>query len=277
MNLETVSSYRVLCVGDAIEDRYRHCHALGRGTKEPILSVKLEREEVFRGGVWASAAHLNDLVASVSVWHGENVAVNVKYVASYHTKVFSVHSTKQVWNGFVPEAFGDYDSIIVFDYGHGFLNDALRRDLMQSAKHLSVMAQSNSLNWGFNRVSEKYPLAHLCVVDELEARLAAHEPDLPIRKVIAKLPYPMTIVTQGSNGAIGYDRVKDEFYSEGAQTDRPLDLLGAGDAFLAVCAPFAAAGASIADLVHVGNVAAGLKVAISGQGKVSKQSLMAHL
>lgn len=276
MNLETVSSYRVLCVGDAIQDVYRHCHALGRGTKEPILSVKLEKEETFQGGVWAAAAHLKDLVARVDVWHGELVAVNTKYVADYNQKLFSSHKTKKVWTGFVPEPLETYDLIVVFDYNlTGFLNHDLRAEIMSKAKYLAVMSQSNSVNFGMNRVSHRFPEANLCIVDEIEARLATHEPDLPIEDVMKKLPYPKVIVTLGKHGAIGYDQT--DFYEEGAQTDRPLDLLGAGDAFLAVCAPFAAAGASIADLVHVGNVAAGLKVAISGQGKVSKQSLMAHL
>src|SRR6185295_1929485 len=129
----------------------------------------------------------------------------------------------------------------------------------REARFLAVNAQSNSSNYGFNRVNEKWPVAHFCVVDELEARLAAHEPEAPIEEVILKLPYSKIIVTRGAQGAIGYGN--KEFSQQSALTSRPIDLLGAGDAVLAVVAPFAKVGWSIQDLVHLGNIAGSIKSA----------------
>jgi bifunctional ADP-heptose synthase (sugar kinase/adenylyltransferase) len=55
-------------------------------------------------------------------------------------------------------------------------------------------------------------------------------------------------------------------------------LLGAGDAVLAVVAPFAKAGFSIKELVHLGNVAGMIKVGILGhQGHVTRAELEKHL
>jgi sugar/nucleoside kinase (ribokinase family) len=197
--------------------------------------------------------------------------VNTKYLVAYSQKLFSVHSKQDVQVDKEPD-IASYDVVIVFDYGHGFLTLPLRARIMREARWLAVNAQSNSINYGFNRINEKWPIAHLAVCDELEARLAAHDQDSPIEDVILKLPYPSIIVTLGSQGAVGY--ANHEFYRERALTDRPVDLLGAGDAVLAVVAPFARAGFSIKELVHLGNVAGMVKVGILGhQGHVSKRSL----
>lgn len=275
MKLESVKDYKVLIVGDAIYDRYRFCNTLGRGTKESIISVKFEREETYEGGVWASANHIRDLCETVDVWHGDTATINTKYLGAYSQKLFSVHEEKIIHSGFLPD-IAKYDVVIVFDYGHGFLKASLRDKIMKEAFFLAVNAQSNSSNYGFNRVNEKWPYAHLCVVDELEARLAAHEQDAPIEEVITKLPYNRMIVTQGSQGATGY--CKGDFYREPALTSRPVDLLGAGDAVLSVVAPFARAGASIQELVHLGNIAGSIKVGILGhQTHITKALLEQHL
>src|SRR5689334_25028203 len=91
MNLNDVESYKVLVIGDAIYDRYRFCDTLGRGTKESIISVKYLREEMYEGGVWASAAHIKDLVTRVDIWHSHKATVNTKYLGAYSQKLFSVH------------------------------------------------------------------------------------------------------------------------------------------------------------------------------------------
>ena len=276
MNLGKIADYKVLVVGDAIEDRYRHCDILGRGTKEAIISVKFEREEIFRGGVWAAAAHIKDLCKQVDVWHGDTVTVNIKYVGRYGQKLFSVHESRPCLDHFQIADPSYYDLVVVFDYGHGFLIKELREKIMSEARYLAVNAQSNSLNYGFNRINEKWPKADLAVMDELEARLAAHDQEGEIEEVIKKLPYETVIVTQGAKGATGYGG--GGFFQESAHTDRPVDLLGAGDAVLAVVAPFAKAGFSIKELVHLGNVAGALKVGIPGhQRRVTKAELEKHL
>src|SRR5690349_3395749 len=95
MQLDIVKDYKVLVMGDAIYDRYRFCQTLGRGTKEQIISVRFEREETYRGGVWASADHIRDLCTQVDVWHGDNAIINTKYLGAYSQKLFSVHETKE--------------------------------------------------------------------------------------------------------------------------------------------------------------------------------------
>ena len=277
MDFGKISDYSVLVIGDAIEDRYRFCTALGKGTKESVVAGKLEREEIYKGGVWATASHLTDLVKEVRIWHGEKITINTKYLDGYNNKLFSVHEFKDAPASAEPIDLSIFDIVIVNDFGtQNFLTVQRRERIMRESRYLAVNAQSNSLNYGFNRVNEKWPYAHLCVCDELEARLAAHEPEAPIEEVILKLPYSSIIVTQGSKGATGF--ANKEFYREGAQTQRPIDLLGAGDAVLAVVAPFAKAGFSIKELVHLGNAAGAAKVAILGHRTyVTREQLEANL
>ena len=93
--------------------------------------------------------------------------------------------------------------------------------------------------------------------------------------MILNLGYKRIVVTLGANGAVGFD---GEFYREKAHADKVIDTMGAGDAFLAVSAPFAAAGASIKELVRIGNAAGAAKVGIIGhQRAINKQDVEAHL
>ena len=278
MDLNAVANFKVLVVGDAIEDVYRFCKFLGRATKEAVIAAEFEREETYAGGVRAGASHLVDLCAKVDIWHGNNIAINVKYLGAYSNKLFSVHSWRAIEDGFTPTDISSYDAVIVFDFGYDrdFLVAGLRERLMREARFIAVTCQANSINYGFHLLTERWPHAHFAVCDELEARLAAHDQHGDIEDVILKLPYPAIIVTQGSKGAIGY--AHKEFYREQALTDRPVDLLGAGDAVLAVVAPFAKAGFSIKELVHLGNVAGMIKVGILGhQGHVTKAQLLKHV
>lgn len=275
MNLDAVKDFKVLLVGDAIVDEYRYVSTLGKSIKEPVLSTRLERCESFRGGIWAAAAHLADLCAQVDVMAGDKLVLNSRYVdAVYNRKLFTVH-------GETPRAaeplplVGGYDVVIVADFGHGALTLGLIGALTAKAKFLAVNAQTNSQNYGFNLIT-KYPRADLVVLDELEARLAAHDRDSPIETVIRALGYPRMIVTRGANGVIGYEG--GEFYQEPARAHAVVDTMGAGDAALAIAAPFAAAGFAMRELVRLANAAGAVKVGIIGHREhVTRQALEEQL
>ena len=109
----------------------------------------------------------------------------------------------------------------------------------------------------------------------MEARLAAHDRESPIEDVILALGFKNIIVTMGINGATGFDGV---FERSKALTNTVVDTMGAGDAFLCVAAPFAAAGASMRDVLKIGNAAGAAKVGIIGhRSSVGKEQLMEYL
>lgn len=277
MNLDAIKNFKVLFVGDAIIDEYRYVESIGKSVKDNILSTKYDGEvEEFKGGVWAAGAHLKDFCDQVDVWCGPDVMRNLRYVETvYNRKLITVHQlhAKHGSKLEIPSMNG-YDLVVVTDFGHGTMTKQLIERVTKEARFLSVNTQTNSTNFGFNLIT-RYPRADYVVLDELEARLAVHDRELHIEEVILALGYKRIIITQGADGAIGFD---GEFYREKAQARKVVDTIGAGDAFLAISSPFAAAGASIKELVQIGNAAGAIKVGIIGHRKsITKAELEAYL
>jgi bifunctional ADP-heptose synthase (sugar kinase/adenylyltransferase) len=274
MNFDAIKDYKVLIVGDAIYDRYVFVKPLGTAIKEITLSVSYEREETYKGGVWAGAAHLATLCAQVDILHGERVLTNTRFVEVAHNrKLLTLHEVKREVARFVPN-IPDYDLAIVMDFGHGTMTPDLIAQVSQEARFLAVNVQTSSTNFGFNLIT-KYSRADFIVLDDIEARLAAHDRDSPIEDVILALGFRNIIVTQGRNGAVGFDGA---FERQAALTDTVVDTMGAGDAFLCVTAPFAAAGCSMRELVRIGNAAGAIKVGILGHRQaVTKTRLLDFL
>ena len=275
MNLNAVKDFKVLVVGDAIRDKYVFVNPLGRSIKDPIISVAFEREEVYRGGVWAAAAHLTDFCAQVDVIDGNRVMTNTRFIEGvYNRKLFTIHQSSEESGENITLEIKHYDLVIVIDFGHGTMSDSLIDKISKEARFLVVNAQTNSQNFGFNVIT-KYKRADYIVLDELEARLAVHDNHSPLEDIILALGYKKIVITRGANGAIGFD---GEFHREPAIAKIIIDTMGAGDAFLCVSAPYAAARFSIRDLIRIGNAAGAVKLGILGHRKsVTKREVEALL
>ena len=272
--LDTISKYRVLLVGDGIIDEYVYVKPLGKSPKENIISNRILNKECFRGGVWAATSHLLSFTSSARVFAGRQTTTKRRYVETgYIRKLFETHEEEEAPQE-IAQDFAGFDLTVVTDFGHGCLTPELIARLTASQTFLAVNAQTNSANIGFNLIT-KYPRADYVVLDELEARLAAHDRDSPIEDVILKLGFQRIIVTLGPNGAIGYD---GNFYRQPSNADRAVDTMGAGDAFFCVSAPFAAAGADMRDLLVIGNAAGAIKCGVVGHRQpVTKKALLEYL
>lgn len=273
IDLKRVADLRVLMIGDAIVDEYVHVRVVGKSIKDNALSSMRMHSERFRGGAWAAAAHARNLCARVDVMVGDQMMWISRMVdAVYLHKLFVTH---QVMPQNLQEAgefdIAAYDVVVVADFGHGLMTQALIDRVTREARYLAVNAQTNATNYGFNPVT-RYPRADLVVIDQLEARIAARDRDGPIEGVVEALGFGRVIVTLGADGILGYD---GKFERRGAQADGVRDTMGAGDAVLAVTAPFAAVGAPMSDLLDVGNAAGAAKVGIVGHRQaVSADQLM---
>ena len=275
IDLEKVKDYKVLMVGDAIMDEYLYVRTVGKAVKENALSSVAGKREQFRGGVWAAAKHVMGFCSRVDIMAGPGVMWNTRLVDEvYLRKLFVVHEAREHEWKTDDCNVRDYDLVIVTDFGHGALTTELIERVSKEARYLCVNAQTNATNFGFNLVT-KYRRADFVVVDELEARLAAHDKDSPIEDVILKLGFGRIIVTRGVHGAVGFDGA---FERAEALTDKVLDSMGAGDAFLSVTSPYAAAGVSMKDLIRIGNAAGAIKCGIIGhRASVDKATLRDYL
>lgn len=275
IDLERVSDFKVLLVGDAIMDEYIYVQTVGKAIKENALSSLFKRQEVFKGGVWAAALHTLGFCKQVDVMTGPDVMWNSRLVDEiYLRKLSVVHELKADKAVRQEYDIPAYDLVIVTDFGHGTITKELRERITREARFLAVNVQTNATNFGFNLIT-KYPRADFVVIDEMEARLAAHDRDSAVEDVILALGYRNIIVTCGARGAIGFDGA---FERQNALTDKVVDSMGAGDAFLSVTSPFAAAGVAMKDLLRIGNAAGAIKVGIVGHKQsVSKEAVREYL
>lgn len=281
LDLNAVKDLRVLFVGDAIMDEYIYVQTIGKAVKENALSSIRGKTEVFKGGVWAAAAHARNFCDHVDVFSGPNVMWNSRLVDDvYLRKLFVTHELRENADVLQADEYAglpdviNYDLVVVTDFGHGLMGKNLISKVCTEAQFLAVNAQTNATNYGFNMIT-KYPRADFVVIDHLEARLAAHDRDSPIEDVILELGFKNIIVTMGTQGAVGFD---GKFEKQTALTDKVIDTMGAGDAFLAVTSLFAAVGTPMHDLIKIGNAAGAIKVGIVGhRSSVTKEALLERL
>lgn len=273
-------------------------------SKANIISTQYLGKEEFAGGALACANHVSGICKNVELvtYLGEKdsredfirahlepgikpkffycpnrpTIVKTRYLDSaYFSKFFEVdvldknYLPKRVEAAaakYLNENTGRYDMVIVIDYGHGFLSEKLIKIITKKAKFLAVNTQTNSANAGFNYIT-KYSQADFVCLDEIEARLAVQDNFSRIDGVVLKLAKRISpakiIVTLGPKGSIAHEK-NQGLKRTPALTDVVKDLVGTGDAFLAISAPCAAAGYPLELVSFIGNVAGSVAAQILG-------------
>jgi bifunctional ADP-heptose synthase (sugar kinase/adenylyltransferase) len=174
----------------------------------------------------------------------------------------------------------NYDLVIVGDYGHGFLGEPVINAVCEQAKFLAVNAQTNSANIGFNLIT-KYPRADYICIDEAEMRLATHDNISPmeylLNDVAKTLKCAQASATLGHKGALVYD-TKRGLTSIPVFSREVVDRVGAGDAYLSLTSPCAAAGFAPEVIGFIGNAVGALKIRIVGnKSSVEPVSLFKYI
>jgi sugar/nucleoside kinase (ribokinase family) len=159
---------------------------------------------------------------------------------------------------------GNYDLVLVADFGHGLIGRKLAQVLCDKAKFLAVNTQTNSANAGFNLIT-KYPRADYICIDEPEIRLACHDKfdnlkDLAIR-IAEELKCNRITITRGLHGSLTY-ATEDGFFEIPALSEEVIDRVGAGDAYFSITSPCVAAGNPMEMVGFIGNAVGALKVRI---------------
>lgn len=303
--IERVAGMRVLVVGDAIIDEYRYVTPIGRAPKENLVATLYQSKETFAGGVFATANHTASICREVDVLtvlggresHRDlamkkakpNVRIEalerphapttrkVRYVdSSSMRKLFETYymndvpvsaAVEEQINQRLEKSAGDYDVVIVNDFGHGMIGQSTIDVLTRKARFMAVNTQANSANFGFNLIT-KYKRADYVCIDALEARLAVGDKHRSVEQLITHglaetHPNSKIVVTQGRDGCLAYSG-EEKIVQVPALADKIVDTIGAGDAFLAITAPLVAAGGLMRHVGFLGNIAGALKVGIVG-------------
>jgi sugar/nucleoside kinase (ribokinase family) len=316
--LQALRGMRVLVIGDTILDEYHFCRPFGKASKSSAISTQFQRAEVYAGGVLAVANHLAGFCERVDLLTclGSQDArqdfveahlkpgVNPRFLERFDapttikrrfvegflmTKFFEISffedsplpsEIETEAHAFLGDVAGEYDLVLVADFGHGLMTPSLVDLVCERARFVAVNTQLNSINMGYNVIT-RYPRADYVCIDEAETRLAARDrfsplPDLA-RGLATELGARIFTTTRGKNGSLIWDR--DTGFSTAPVLSREVvDTIGAGDAFLALTAPGACAGWPAELLGLVGNAVGALAVRIVGNKEsVEPEPLHAHL
>ena len=277
-------------VGESITDQYIYVRGLGRASKELMLATVVTGQEMFAGGVTASAKH--------GEWRNTHVVtageiIKTRYVdADFNRKLFDIysrtdvdltHEERHLFRDLLTDVVPTSGVIIVNDFGHGLMG-SIERNIVQDAGFLALNCQTNAGNYGFNLVP-KYKNAHYVCIDDPEARLAVGMQPQPISEVAAalfnKIDSRKFLITHGRFGSAYFANPMREAPAGLIQGTAPalaqggIDTMGAGDAVMAVTAPLVASGLDLASAAFVGNIVGAIKVSILGHRRhVGRQEIL---
>ncbi|MEZ4826135.1 MAG: PfkB family carbohydrate kinase [Bacteroidia bacterium] len=318
--IESLSDVRVLVIGDTIIDEYHYIRSLGKSSKSPTLSTQYIREEVFAGGVLAIANHVNQfarethlvtclgshkdqmevispkLAKEISTKyfyrHDGPTPAKRRYIAEYlNTKVFEVtymndtnlpESVENEMIAYLDSVIGNYDMVLISDFGHGMITPAVQEYLTQANVYVSVNAQTNSNNFGYNYIT-KYQGADYISIDENEIRLPFGSKYGQLEDLILKLNdatgCDAITITLGQKGSVYYRN--GQFYRAPALATSVVDSVGAGDAVLSVTALCAYKECPPMLIPFIGNSVGALAVNILGNErpvtKVELNKMISHM
>ncbi len=301
---QSLKKLKVLVIGDTIIDEYHYCSPLGKSPKEILIPARYLYEEAFAGGILAIANHIAGFCDQVDVvtclgmqntceeFISEHLKPNVRAKFFYRPdaptivkrrfieadlfrKLFEVHL---MGNSTLPESvnqevcrylklnIGNYDLVVVGDYGHGFLGEKTIKVLCEGSKFLAINAQTNSANIGFNLIT-KYPRADYICIDEQEIRLATHDNvsqvESLITKIITRLKCHQAVVTRGHMGSLVCANGND-FLAIPAFSREVVDRVGAGDAYLSITSLCVAADFPAELIGFIGNAVGALAIRFVG-------------
>jgi rfaE bifunctional protein nucleotidyltransferase chain/domain len=301
-SLQSLSRLKVLVIGDAIVDQYHYTSPLGQSGKSLALCVKHEYAEQFAGGAIAVANHVAGfcdsvtLVSALGKLHSHEEFIRSKLKANVSPRFFFLDDAPTVTkrrfvdedlnkmfevyffneepnlekieidvNSWLSDEAGNYDLVIVPDFGNGFISEKIAESLCSHSRFLAVNTQINSGNRGYHVVN-RYPRADFISLNEPEMRLAAHDRHSPletlIEKIGARLGAKSVAVTRGTKGAVFVDRSGPASFNVPALSTKVVDRIGAGDAFLSLSSLCLGGGLSPEVAGFVGSAAAALDVQI---------------
>ena len=317
-SLKNIENKKVLIVGDAIIDQYDAVKPLNKPIKESILATRYLKTDIFLGGVFAAAVNLSQFNNNVSIctvmgndkdikkslnkfkkkiknkifYEKEKITTRKRRFVenAYNKKISEVYfmddnllgqKNKKKMISYLRKEANKFDTVIIIDYGHGFIDQDIYKVLKQKAKFLAINCQSNSANLGFNLIT-KYTISDYVCIDEPELRLAASDninriENIVSKKINKKIKCNNITITRGRNGSFSYLNSKI-LNTPALISDKVIDTIGAGDVFLVITSLLYSIQTDQLVTNIIGNIAGALKVDILGHSKsISKTNFYAVL
>jgi bifunctional ADP-heptose synthase (sugar kinase/adenylyltransferase) len=278
--IEKSKDLSVLVVGETIIDEFVEVIYQGQSMKSfcPVFQFTDGEKTVQNGGVGAIAGHLKDFVSKVDViTNTDNEIVKTRFVDKDGKKKhieFNKIDNKNF--GPIKVDSSKYDVVIIADFGHGFC------DQIDLEDGFHLMCQTNSYNFGFNRLSKwKNCKKNSVCLDLREASLQINKKmsECSDENAIDIFNYEIEcenlFVTLGGSGAL---------YTNGSEIERHhviksniADTIGAGDTFFAFASVMAHLDVPNKNKLKIPSLAASLSTTwICNEESVTKEKLIKY-
>jgi len=170
------------------------------------------------------------------------------------------------------------DAVLLLDFGHGMMQERIRKIVQETSPFLALNCQTNSNNHGFNIITRQYQRADAFTLDEQEMMLSVGRRHLDLQHELATLQQSFQSryawLTRGAVQTIGLSENENACLCPPLETD-VIDTVGAGDAFFSVAALAAAKKLPIDLSTFLGQLAGAQAVKIVGnEHPISKQVLL---
>ncbi len=276
--IEKSKNLNVCIIGETIIDQFIFVNHQGTSMKSNCPALKLTSEfEKQTGGSSVIANHIKDFVNNLNlITNNKEEIVKTRYLEKFGGKKH-VEINKFETNNFKKFSVNpsDYDLVIVADFGHSFC------DKLTISDNFYLMCQTNSANFGFNRVSKwkHYKKINVCV-DKREASLQLNKNvDFnDINSVKELYDYELNcsnlIVTLGENGALFFDG-KNHVQCKSFKTN-VIDTIGAGDTFYIFSCIATHIGFDPEEILQISSLAASISTTWLGNKEYITKEKLTH-
>lgn len=271
--IDQLKNVEVNILGETIIDVYTSCAPLSKTSKDPILAFHRLDTRKYLGGVlaiadscskWSKGTRVTSVCGDDFNIHLREIDREINFeldaitLEEFRTIVkhryFDKNSGNRVFEyyDFNPEFLPEFTQerilksiqsrlvkeslFLIADYGHGFFGEKLISDISMSDIFLSVNAQANAGNRGFNTFS-KYPRIDFLSLNGGELELEFRKKNLDYSSVVPKIMKDRgcrnAVVTLGGDGLLTFD-AKGEMFKTPAFASKVVDKVGAGDSVLAI-------------------------------------------
>ncbi|HLI10981.1 MAG TPA: D-glycero-beta-D-manno-heptose-7-phosphate kinase [Alphaproteobacteria bacterium] len=300
---QALSGVRVLCLGDAMLDRYVYGTVERVSPEAPIPVLRIERERAMLGGAGNVVRNLaalgavarfqavigddaagREIAALLAAEKGMKPALIVERGRASGIKTRFVAATQQLLRtdqesvkpidaaseatliAGAKAALSDADVVVLSDYGKGVLTDRVLREVIEAARagKRPVVVDPKGFDYG------RYRGADLVTPNRAELAAATR---LPVgteaeivtaaQRLIESCGFGAVLVTRGADG-MTLVTTAGAVDHLAAEAREVFDVSGAGDTVVAGVAAGLAAGLSLVDAARLANVAAGIVVAKAG-------------
>lgn len=264
---------KILLIGEMIFDKYTFINTHGLSPKSSTVSGSIKESILMEGGILSSRKFLKqftDKVTCLSIVN-ENVKKDkekfqilkkinkIIYSKNFPTIIkerilqseknsedqkklltlnhftnrdISTNDENKILN-FLKKNIHKFDTVMVQDFGHGLINKKIANFISKKSKFLSLNVQTNSMNYGFNIIDQKFIKADLFSLDKKELQLFSKKNDIDFSKKLSELKKKMKskigFLTIGDNFTLINGHKKN--IKIPALETKVVDSVGAGDTF----------------------------------------------